>query len=86
MPGSIFCISDKGISDSATREDSAGTSSNADVVPQSTKSPAPVAPDPSTVAESHDDIDFDSIGLSDEEMEELLGETKRDDGSTGGGG
>ena len=68
-----------------TREDSAGTSSKADVVQQSTKAPAPVAPDPSPVEESHDDIDFDSIGLTDEEMEELLGETKRDDGSTGGG-
>ena len=72
-------------SDEATREDSAGTSSMADVVPQSTKSPAPVAPDPSPVEGSHDDVDFDSIGLTDEEMEELLGETKRDDGSTGGG-
>ena len=48
--------------DEVTREDSAGTSSKADVVQQSTKAPAPVAPDPSPVEESHDDIDFDSIG------------------------
>ena len=36
-------------------------------------------PDPSSVEESLDDIDYDSIGLTDAEMEELLGETRRDD-------
>ena len=37
------------------------------------------APDPSPVEDSHDDIDFDNIGLKDAEMEELLGETPKND-------
>ena len=46
--------------------------------------PPPPAPAASPEEENYDDIDFHSIGLTDAEMEELLGETRRDDPSDNG--
>ena len=40
--------------------------------------PPPHAAGPTPTKESQDDIDFDSIGLTDEEMKELLGESRRE--------
>ncbi len=66
-------------------EPPAEISRSPDAARQPTKSQAPPEALPPAVAgptpteESHDDIDFDGVGLTDDEMEELLGETRRDE-------
>ena len=65
--------------DRATSTPSDKPASRTDTAPNPGASPSTAEPAASSVEENYDDIDFDSIGLTDTEMEELLGETRRDD-------
>jgi hypothetical protein len=65
--------------DRAKLKPSAEPSPKADVPPKQTDPPPHAGVGPSPDEENYDDVDFDSIGLTDEEMKELLGEARRDD-------
>ncbi len=69
--------------DRATTKPSDKVSPKADAAPKPTTPPATAEPGSSSVEANHDDVDFDSIGLTEAEMEELLGETRRDGDPTG---